>query len=585
MRAPIRAALGVSSFSSGAACRLVAFMLLLLPARAFSQYCPGCLQNSAAPLTGVFNITSGTIRGPFNANSIQTPLLNVTTMTATQFIGGGTGLTGLNASAISSGYVSPDVVSGPYPDITQVGALTAGQWNASPVPTKYGGTGQNFVDVSSGSILYFSSVGVIGSLLPGPPQALLQTNGNAAPVWTSAPAVSGANLYNIPAARLTGTLPASITVSSKSIPVVAGASVLGNISGLSGGITGTLPQNQVATGTWSTSYAASSITATGVTPATYGSGSYSPQLVVHGDGRVYSATQLPIVVAASSVTSGTFPLTVTLPLADLASGTLPTSVPASSITATGVTPGVYGGSGFLAGLTVGVDGRITSATQYAAPGLSTSTALTNTPQGWTAPQTFGSSITINSTLGVTGGITGNLTGNVTGNTSGSAGSVSSSGVGAGSLGTGVKVSTANVLPGFNGANELVQLNGSGALPALSGANLTNLPIGNKFGFLSGTNQTLGVGTFSFGYTNAAVTISSMSIIVTTSGSGGSSGTVWSCCYGGSCVSVTSSQGAAVGSTYTGNGSVSVPAGGQIVLQMTSTGESYTPTVNAVCGYQ
>ena len=585
MRAPIRAALGVSSFSSGAACRLVAFMLLLLPARAFSQYCPGCLQNSAAPLTGVFNITSGTIRGPFNANSIQTPLLNVTTMTATQFIGGGTGLTGLNASAISSGYVSPDVVSGPYPDITQVGALTAGQWNASPVPTKYGGTGQNFVDVSAGSLIYFSAAGQMSTFLPGQPQQLLQTNGSGAPVWVSSPAVSGANLYNIPAARLTGTLPASITVSSKSIPVVAGASVLGNISGLSGGITGTLPQNQVATGTWSTSYAASSITATGVTPATYGSGSYSPQLVVHGDGRVYSATQLPIVVVASSVTSGTFPLTVTLPLADLASGTLPTSVPASSITATGVTPGVYGGSGFLAGLTVGVDGRITSATQYAAPGLSTSTALTNTPQGWTAPQTFGSSITINSTLGVTGGITGNLTGNVTGNTSGSAGSVSSSGVGAGSLGTGVKVSTANVLPGFNGANELVQLNGSGALPALSGANLTNLPIGNKFGFLSGTNQTLGVGTFSFGYTNAAVTISSMSIIVTTSGSGGSSGTVWSCCYGGSCVSVTSSQGAAVGSTYTGNGSVSVPAGGQIVLQMTSTGESYTPTVNAVCGYQ
>ena len=204
MRAPIRAALGVSSFSSGAACRLVAFMLLLLPARAFSQYCPGCLQNSAAPLTGVFNITSGTIRGPFNANSIQTPLLNVTTMTATQFIGGGTGLTGLNASAISSGYVSPDVVSGPYPDITQVGALTAGQWNASPVPTKYGGTGQNFVDVSAGSLIYFSAAGQMSTFLPGQPQQLLQTNGSGAPVWVSSPAVSGANLYNIPAASLTG---------------------------------------------------------------------------------------------------------------------------------------------------------------------------------------------------------------------------------------------------------------------------------------------------------------------------------------------------------------------------------------------
>jgi hypothetical protein len=563
-------------------------MLLLLPARAFSQFCPGCIQNSSTPQVATFNLTKGaTIQGLLDVGQLAVGNFSVTTMTATQFIGGGAGLTGLNASSLASGNVSSTVVSGPYPDITQVGALTAGQWNASPVPTQYGGTGQNFVDVSAGSLIYFSAAGQMSTFLPGQPQQLLQTNGSGAPVWVSSPAVSGANLYNIPAARLTGSLPTTVTVSSNSIPYVAGASVLGNISGAAGTITGTLPQSQVATGTWPTSYAASSITATGVTPATYGSGSYSPQLVVHVDGRIYSAAQLPITVGASSVTSGTFPPTVILPLSDLQPGTLPTSVPASSITATGVNPGTYGGSGFLAGLTIGVDGRVTSATQYAAPGLSTSTALTNMPQRWTAPQTFSatSSMTILSDLGVGGTITGNLTGNVTGNAYGSAGSVASSGVGAGSLGTGVKVSTANFLPGFNGANELVQLNGSGALPVLSGANLTNLPIGNKFGFLSATNQTLGVGTFSFGYTNAAVTISSMSVIVTTSGSGGSSGTVWACCYGGNCVSVTSSQGAAVGSSYTGNGAISVPMGGQIVLQMTSTGESYTPTVNAVCGYQ
>jgi hypothetical protein len=82
-----------------------------------------------------------------------------------------------------------------------------------------------------------------------------------------------------------------------------------------------------------------------------------------------------------------------------------------------------------------------------------------------------------------------------------------------------------------------------------------------------------------------VTISSMSVIVTTPGTGGSSGTIWACCYGGNCVSATSSQGAAAGSSYTSNGAVSVPAGGQIVLQMTSTGEVTTPTVNATCGYQ
>jgi hypothetical protein len=118
----------------------------------------------------------------------------------------------------------------------------------------------------------------------------------------------------------------------------------------------------------------------------------------------------------------------------------------------------------------------------------------------------------------------------------------------------------------------------------SGAGLTGI-LTRSPGFLSATNQALGVGTFSFGYTSAAVTISSMSVIITTAGTGGSSGTVWGCCYGGSCVNCTSSQGAAIGSAYTCNGAVAVPAGGQIVLQITSSGETYTPTANTVCGYQ
>lgn len=151
----------------------------------------------------------------------------------------------------------------------------------------------------------------------------------------------------------------------------------------------------------------------------------------------------------------------------------------------------------------------------------------------------------------------------------------------GALHVGVSLSTANVVPGFNGPNEFLKLDGSGALPAVSGANLIN----SRSGFITANNGTLGVGTFSFGYSGSAVTISSMSIIVTVPGSGGSSGTIWACCYGGSCVSATSAQGAAAGSTYTGNGSVSVPIGGQIVLEMESTGEATTPTVNAVCGYQ
>lgn len=39
----------------------------------------------------------------------------------------------------------------------------------------------------------------------------------------------------------------------------------------------------------------------------------------------------------------------------------------------------------------------------------------------------------------------------------------------GTLGTGVKISTANISPGFNEADELIQLNGSGQIPVLDGS--------------------------------------------------------------------------------------------------------------------
>ena len=118
-----------------------------------------------------------------------------------------------------------------------------------------------------------------------------------------------------------------------------------------------------------------------------------------------------------------------------------------------------------------------------------------------------------------------------------------------------------------------------------GSHLSGISNTQKSVFFSGSNGTLGVGTFSFGYSNTSVAISSISVIILSPGSGGSSGTVWACCSGGNCVSATSSQGAAAGSSYNATGNVNVTAGNQIVLQMTSSGEVVTPTANVICAYQ
>ena len=138
-------------------------------------------------------------------------------MTAGVFIGSGTYLTNLNASQLLLGTVPSARLAGSYTGITAVGALTAGTWNGTPIAPQYGGTGQNWVAVSTGSIIYFNGNGTMTTLSPGTPEALLQTNGNAAPVWTSSPAVSGQNIYGINPFQLAGgSLPTNVIVSRTS---------------------------------------------------------------------------------------------------------------------------------------------------------------------------------------------------------------------------------------------------------------------------------------------------------------------------------------------------------------------------------
>lgn len=384
---------------------LVLALLACATIPAFADFCPTCIQNSAAPQDAQMNIGTATIRGTLNVSTLTIANLNIATVTASQFYGFGSGLLNLNGSRIASGTISTSVVSGLYYGITGVGALSTGTWNATPVGTQWGGTGKNFVSVGAGSIIYFDATGSMSTLSGGTPQAVLQTNGSAAPVWTSSPAVSGLNFYGLSlGSLLAGTLPSTIKVTSSSILSVDGASVIGNISGAAGSYFGPITVGQIGAGTLPNTVVASSITPTGVIKGTYGGPYLMPQYTVGVDGRLSYSTQTAIAIQPAQISPGPLPGGITVDPRQISTGTFPTTAVASSITATGVVPGTYGGPIQAAQFTVGYDGRISAASQFAIPGLSTFTALTNVDNNWSHAQTSQSSWTILNALQASSGV-------------------------------------------------------------------------------------------------------------------------------------------------------------------------------------
>ena len=216
--------------------------LLLVAWPAYSQTCVNCIFNSASPQNAQMNIGTATVRGTITASTGTFNYLNTLNLSATEFFGSGAGLTSLPASGLT-GVVPSNTLSGAYTGITQVGTISSGNWHGSPVPVQYGGSGQNWVNVSSGSLPFFNGVGIMSTLLPGTPGALLQTQGATGAtglVWTSSPNVSGVNIYGLNPANISnGNLPQGVIVSSNSIPYVALGSIIG-YTGLIGttGVTG-----------------------------------------------------------------------------------------------------------------------------------------------------------------------------------------------------------------------------------------------------------------------------------------------------------------------------------------------------------
>lgn len=471
-----------------------------LSTKSFSQFCPSCVQNSAATQNAQFNISSATIRGPLTVGSIVGPNSFVvgSSMTAAIFFGSGTYLTQLNASQLLFGTVPSAAVSGNYPNITGIGTLTSGTWNGSILGSQYGGTNANLVTSGVGSIPYFSSVGTMSVLAPNTAGFLLQTNGSAAPSWTGAPQVLGTNITGIPMANLIpGQLPTTISINDASISTVSAAKVIGNIPGNANNIYGILSLLQLSTGTLVNTIVASSITATGVTPGIFGGPTQLPQITVAYDGRITAISQSSFTIAAGSITSGALPIGVTITPAQITAGSLGSSVIASSLNATGVVPGSYGFASQTSSITVGVDGRISFANdvpiaintsqinngtltagvvvpaaniqagtlagnviassvaatgivagtygtptntiqvvvgadgrlsavnQFLIPGASSGTVFNNIDNGWTATQTFFSSVTIHGNLSAQNFTANNVSGNGSGLTNLQPGSISS----------------------------------------------------------------------------------------------------------------------------------------------------------------
>ena len=137
------------------------------------------------------------------------------------------------------------------------------------------------------------------------------------------------------------------------------------------------------------------------------------------------------------------------------------------------TAGTTAGSGYLC---IGVDASgncILAAVNSTAAGVSSST------QPWSAGAAYSALNGTNSGMTV--------------------GHVPATGVNAGALGTGVTISTANIVPGFNSANNLVQMTAGGIYPAASGANITSLaPANLSAGFIP-TNVTVSTANISPGF--------------------------------------------------------------------------------------
>lgn len=383
----------------------LAFALIASPAAVLAGPiptggCTNCIYNQSSPQpNSAINIGTATIRDLLTALNIDVTNLTVSgSFSASQFVGGGVGLTNLDASELTSGTVPSGAISGPYTGITAVGTLTSGALASgfTLVPTVVGGTGQDFSFTNKGSLVTFSATGVMSSIAPGLSQYLLQSNGaGAVPTYTGEPAVNGGLITNLQPSNLAaGDLPTNVLVANDSIISVDASKVIGVISISTSNFAGVWPITQGGT---SATTAAGARTALGV-PSTTGSGASgawnitaagltggialqipyqtapnttgfigapSANTVLGYDGSTLGFTNTPTItltnatgLPAASISAGNLPSGV-IPQ-NAVGGSLAGSMPNPTIANSGVTAATYGDASHVGACTFSADGRATS---------------------------------------------------------------------------------------------------------------------------------------------------------------------------------------------------------------------------------
>jgi hypothetical protein len=137
------------------------------------------------------NISSGTIANArttaASANGASTIVLrdsggsfDANTVNAVSLIGNGVQITAINASNITSGTIGSAYVSGAYANITGVGTLASGTWQASVISATYGGTGS--ANLTANNVILGNGANTVQFVAPGTSGNLLTSNGTT---WQS----------------------------------------------------------------------------------------------------------------------------------------------------------------------------------------------------------------------------------------------------------------------------------------------------------------------------------------------------------------------------------------------------------------
>jgi trimeric autotransporter adhesin len=137
------------------------------------------------------NISSGTIANARttanSSNSASTIVLRDSNgsfagnvISANFFNGDGSNLSAINASSISSGTLGSGRLSGPYTDVTGVGTVTVGTWNANVISAQYGGTGS--ANLTADNVILGNGANAVKVVAPGTLGNVLTSNGTS---WVS----------------------------------------------------------------------------------------------------------------------------------------------------------------------------------------------------------------------------------------------------------------------------------------------------------------------------------------------------------------------------------------------------------------